>query len=71
MEHEWYEKMFSEYPDVVDIPMLCQMLGGIGPKAAYKLVHEGKLCCIKAGRGFRIPKASVISFLAGSSLKCP
>ena len=57
------DKMFSNYPDVVDIKQLCEMLGGIGPKTAYQLLHEGKIKYFKIGRGFRIPKQSVITFL--------
>lgn len=57
------DKMFVNYPDVVDIKQLCEMLGGIGPKTAYQLLHEGKIQYFKIGRGFRIPKHSVITFL--------
>lgn len=37
------EKMFTNYPDVVDIHQLCEMLGGIGMKTAYQLLHEGEI----------------------------
>ena len=57
------EKMFSNYPDVVDIKQLCEMLGGIGPKTAYQLLHDGKIQYLKIGRSFRIPKKSIIAFL--------
>lgn len=57
------EKMFSNYPDVVDIKQLCEMLGGIGPKTAYQLLHNGKIRYLKIGRSFRIPKKSIIAFL--------
>ena len=35
------ESVFSEYPDVVNVDQLRKMLGGIGPKAAYQLLHDG------------------------------
>ncbi len=35
------KEMFSEYPDVVSIKQLREMLGGIGPKAAYQCLHNG------------------------------
>ena len=57
------EKMFSNYPDVVDIRQLCEMLGGIGQKTAYQLLHDGKIRYLKIGRSFRIPKKSIIAFL--------
>lgn len=57
-------KMFSAYPDVVGIKQLCEMLGGIGPKAAYRLLHDGDILYFKIGKAFRIPKTSVIDFLS-------
>ncbi|WP_455581259.1 helix-turn-helix domain-containing protein [Dysosmobacter sp.] len=55
--------VFSEYPDVVNVDQLREMLGGIGPKAAYKLLHDRKIMYFKIGKAFRIPKQSVIDFL--------
>ncbi len=37
-ELEYYKTLFKEYPDVVDVRQLCQMLGGIGVKTAYELL---------------------------------
>lgn len=54
---------FADYPDVVNIKQLCEMLGGVGPKAAYYLLHEGKIKYFKIGKAFRIPKKSIIRFL--------
>ena len=61
------EQLFAEYPDVVDVSQLRKMLGGVGSKAAYKLLHEGRIRYMKIGRGFRIPKASVIQFVRESA----
>lgn len=30
--------MFEKYPDVVSVPELCNMLGGISRKLAYRLL---------------------------------
>lgn len=57
------ERMFANYPDVVDIRQLCEMLGGIGVKTAYQLLREGEIHYLKIGRGFRIPKKGVIEFV--------
>ena len=57
------EQMFASYPDVVDIKNLCEMLG-VGKKTAYQLLHDGKIKYFKIGRGFRIPKQSVIEFFS-------
>ena len=37
------EKMFAAYPDVVNVDQLREMLGGIGYKAAYGLLHDGSI----------------------------
>lgn len=58
-------ELFSAYPDIVSIKQLCEMLGGIGPKAAYQLLHEGNIQFFKIGKAFRIPKRSVIDFIHG------
>lgn len=57
------KEMFSEYPDVVNVKQLCEMLGGIGPKAAYQCLHNGSIGYLKVGKGFLIPKKNVIDFL--------
>ncbi len=57
------QTMFKEYPDVVDVNQFRKMLGGIGYKSAYKLLRDGNIRCFKVGKGFRIPKISVIEFI--------
>ncbi len=58
-----YGVMFTQYPDVVNISQLCEMLGGISKKTAYRLIREGKIGAFLIGRAYRIPKANVIDFL--------
>ena len=58
-----YGVMFTQYPDVVNISQLCEMLGGISEKTAYRLIREGKIGALLIGRAYRIPKANVIDFL--------
>ena len=36
-----YKVMFTEYPDVVNVQQLCEMLGGISDKTAYRLLKSG------------------------------
>ena len=60
---ESYEVMFTNYPDVVNIHQLKEMLG-IGITLAYKLVKKGIIKSMKIGREYKIPKANVISYLA-------
>ena len=58
-----YGVMFTQYPDVVNISQLCEMLGGISEKTAYRLIREGKIGAFLIGRAYRIPKANVIDYL--------
>lgn len=58
-----YRLMFREYPDIVTVPQLCEMLGGIGKKEAYRLLHSGKIEYLNDGKGFKIPKMCVLAYL--------
>ena len=60
--------MFEKYPDVVSVPELCKMLGGISKKLAYKMLANGEIFSVKVGRSYKIPKVSVISYLTGQPL---
>ncbi|MNW36532.1 Helix-turn-helix domain protein [compost metagenome] len=55
--------MFEQYPDVVNIPQLCKMLGGISSKSAYKLLQANRIPHFKIGRAYKIPKIQVIAYL--------
>lgn len=59
--------MFHDYPDVVDVPTMREMLGGIGRRAAYALLKSGEIENVKIGRIYRIPKLGVIAYLCNSS----
>ena len=54
--------MFSEYPDVIDVATLANMLH-ISKKAAYGLLTQKEIPHRKVGRIYRIPKKAVIDFL--------
>jgi len=57
-----YSMMFKEYPDVVSVGQMSQMLG-ISEKSAYKLLKENIIEHFKIGRTYKIPKIHVISYL--------
>ena len=57
-----YRTMFREYPDVLDINKMCELLG-IGIKTAYKLLRNNRIVHMKIGRSYRIPKINVIDYL--------
>ncbi|MBW4085708.1 helix-turn-helix domain-containing protein [Paenibacillus sp. S150] len=55
--------IFQHYPDVVNVPQLCEMLGGISSKSAYKLLQANRIPHFKIGRAYKIPKIQVIAYL--------
>ena len=38
-----YKLLFTDYPDVVNVEQMCEMLGGICDKTAYRLLKSGKI----------------------------
>lgn len=62
-------RMFTEYPDIVDVTQMCAMLGGIGKKTAYRLLREGKVTYVKVGKSFKIPKYAVIEYIIDNQEK--
>lgn len=61
-QRDAYKLMLKEYPDVMDIAQMCQILD-VSTKTGYRLIREGKICCIKVGRAYRIPKAHLFTYL--------
>ena len=59
-----YNLLFCDYPDVVNIKQMCEMLGGIGQKTGYRLLRSGQIKYFAIGRTYRIPKIHVIDYLA-------
>lgn len=62
-QQEAYRLLFPDYPDVVNVEQLCEMLGGISTKAGYRLLKSGKIKSFIIARRYRIPKANVIAYL--------
>lgn len=57
-----YDMMFPDYPDIVDVAQLQQMLG-ISRHLAYSLIHDGYIPGILIGNAYKVPKASVIHYV--------
>ncbi|MCC8022298.1 MAG: helix-turn-helix domain-containing protein [Clostridiales bacterium] len=55
--------MFEQYGDVLTVRELCEMLR-ISRNLAYDLLNSGAVRSIRVGRVHRIPKQSVIQYLA-------
>ena len=61
---EAYKVMFTQYPDIVKVADVCEMLG-VGRKKIYELIRSERLHTIANGKGYNITKLSVIAFLLG------
>ncbi|GAA6393660.1 hypothetical protein I4100191B2_11420 [Clostridiales bacterium] len=61
--NEIYKTMFKDYPDVVNVEQMCEMLGGMSTKTAYRLLRSGSIKSILTGRRYRIPKVYILEYL--------
>lgn len=62
--NEAYKLIFREYPDVVNVEQMCEMLGGISTKTGYRLLRKNKIRHFKIGRAYKIPKLHIFEYLA-------
>ncbi len=58
-----YRLAFREYPDVVNIEQMCEMLGGISTKTGYRLLRSGTIKSFMIGKRYRIPKINICEYL--------
>lgn len=58
-----YKVMFTNFPDVVSVDQMCQMLGDISKKTAYQLLQDKKIKSFFVGRSYRIPKIHIMEYL--------
>lgn len=56
------EDMYSEYPEILEVKDLCEILG-YGKKKVYQLIKEGQLKKIPCGRTIKVAKATIIDFV--------
>ena len=59
---ELYNTFFKDYPDVLNISQLSELLD-ISTKLTAKLLKENKIKHIKAGREYKIAKFHVLTYL--------
>ncbi len=57
-----YHTMFADYPDIVGVDQLCEMLG-LKYKTVCKFVREGKIPRMPDGRKIRVAKIEVINYV--------
>lgn len=58
-----YSVMFPEYPDVVNVEQLSEMLGGVSTKTVYRLLKKGEIQSKYVGKRYLIPKLYVIDYI--------
>ena len=59
----YYGNLFKDYPDVVKVKELKEMLPRIGKNKIYDLLKDKKIYSKKIGRDYYIPKVSIIKYL--------
>ena len=59
---ELYNMMFPDFPDIVTVTQLKEMLG-VSRHLAYDLINDGSIRGLKIGNAFKIPKVNVIEYV--------
>lgn len=54
--------MFDEYPDILTVKDIMQVLG-IGKNKAYDMLKHNQIKNIKIGSNYKIPKTYLIEFI--------
>ena len=60
---EYYNLIFKDFPDVVNVKQLKQMIPDTGNNKIYKLLKTGEIYSKRIGKEYYIPKISVIEYL--------
>lgn len=59
---EMYKVMFKDYPDVVSVAQLSEMLS-ISEKTVYRLVKSNRIGFFKIGRTYKFAKVHIFNYL--------
>lgn len=60
--NDTYSSIFKDYPDVVNVEQMSEMLG-ISTKTGYRLLKENAIEHFTIGRIYKIPKYHILSYL--------
>lgn len=60
--NDTYASIFKEYPDVVTVEQMSEMLG-ISTKTAYRMLKNNTIEHLKVGRIYKIPKYHILAYL--------
>ena len=69
MTRKELKTLLRDYPDVVSLPELCAMMGGIGESTARKLLRSGRIKSLMVRSTYYIPKKCVIDYLLSDHYK--
>ncbi len=61
-----YRTMFKQYPDVVNVEQVCEMLK-LSRTKVYELIRNGDIRRIPCGRVIKVAKVTVIDFVLQSA----
>ena len=64
-EREAYCLMLRNYPDVMDVRQMCDVLH-ISTKTGYRMIRRQEIQVLKIGRSYRVPKLSILRHLTAS-----
>lgn len=59
---ETYKVLFKEYPDVVSVAQLSEVLS-ISEKTVYRLVKSNRIGFFKIGRTYKFAKVHIFNYL--------
>lgn len=59
----YYQTLFKNYPDVIKVKTLKEMLPKTGKNKIYKLLQDKEIFSKRIGRDYYIPKVCVIKYL--------
>ena len=69
MTRKELKTLLCDYPDVVSLPEMCAMMGGIGDSTARKLLRSGRIKSLMVRSTYYIPKKCVIDYLLSDHYK--
>lgn len=59
---EIYKMMFKNYPDVVSVAQLSEMLS-VSEKTVYRMVKDNRIGFFKIGRTYKFSKVHIFNYL--------
>ena len=61
-EIKYYETLLKDYPDIIKVKTLKEILPNTGKNKIYKLLQDKEIYSRRIGRDYYIPKISIIKY---------